>query len=48
MAAWAADVRTGAFPSDAESYHLPASSQLPASSANADMEGLYGGSARTA
>ena len=42
VAAWADDVRTGAFPSDAESYHAPA----------ADLgngtTGLYGGGARTA
>lgn len=39
MAAWAADVRAGAFPNDAESYHLPADTEI---------DGLYGGSARTA
>jgi 3-methyl-2-oxobutanoate hydroxymethyltransferase len=50
MASWASDVRTGAFPSDAESYHLPASSQLPgvAPSVAPELEGLYGGTVRTA
>ena len=42
MAAWADDVRSGAFPSDAESYHAPASETGPLST------GLYGGGSRTA
>ncbi|HLX88880.1 MAG TPA: 3-methyl-2-oxobutanoate hydroxymethyltransferase [Acidimicrobiales bacterium] len=31
VAAWAADVRSGAFPSDAETYHLPSSGHVPSS-----------------
>jgi 3-methyl-2-oxobutanoate hydroxymethyltransferase len=49
MSTWAADVRSGAFPTDAESYHLPASAQLAGvTPAAAEVDGLYGGSARTA
>lgn len=42
MSAWADDVRSGAFPSDAESYHAPATEAGPLST------GLYGGGTRTA
>ncbi len=42
MSAWADDVRSGAFPSDAESYHAPAAETGPLST------GLYGGGSRTA
>ena len=42
MAAWADDVRTGAFPADAESYHAPATEL------GSGATGLYGGGTRTA
>jgi 3-methyl-2-oxobutanoate hydroxymethyltransferase len=49
MSAWAADVRSGAFPTDAESYHLPSSTHVPdAPAAAPDVGGLYGGTVRTA
>lgn len=41
MTSWANDVRTGAFPADAESYHAPADM-------GSGSTGLYGGGARTA
>jgi 3-methyl-2-oxobutanoate hydroxymethyltransferase len=52
---WAADVRCGAFPSDAESYHTPAATEVdvevPAGGSNAgqaEVTGLYGSATRTA
>ncbi len=42
MSSWAADVRSGAFPSDAESYHAPATDSGPVPTA------LYGTGSRTA
>jgi 3-methyl-2-oxobutanoate hydroxymethyltransferase len=46
LQAFAADVRSGAFPSEAETYHLPAgvAAQLEAAAADDDVVvGLYGG-----
>ena len=42
VAAFAADVRSGAFPSDAESYHLPASAAAELGVDEEALVGLYG------
>src|SRR4051794_26544526 len=49
IAAFAADVRTGAFPSEEETYHLPAAAAeaLGATEERDDVMGLYGGATIT-
>jgi 3-methyl-2-oxobutanoate hydroxymethyltransferase len=42
VAAFAADVRSGAFPNDAESYHLPASAAVELGIEPEELVGLYG------
>jgi 3-methyl-2-oxobutanoate hydroxymethyltransferase len=42
IAAFASDVRSGAFPSDAESYHLPASAAAELGVDIEELVGLYG------
>jgi 3-methyl-2-oxobutanoate hydroxymethyltransferase len=42
LAAYAADVRSGAFPSDDESYHLPASAAAELGVEEHELVGLYG------
>jgi 3-methyl-2-oxobutanoate hydroxymethyltransferase len=42
IAAFAADVRTGAFPDDSESYHLPASAAAELGVGEHELVGLYG------
>lgn len=51
VASWAGDVRRGAFPSDAESYHGPGegfASEVAAGGDHSSDIGLYGGGARSA
>jgi 3-methyl-2-oxobutanoate hydroxymethyltransferase len=42
LASFAADVRSGAFPSDGESYHLPASAAAELGVEPEELVGLYG------
>jgi 3-methyl-2-oxobutanoate hydroxymethyltransferase len=42
VAAFAADVRSGAFPNDSESYHLPASAAAELGVSDDELVGLYG------
>jgi 3-methyl-2-oxobutanoate hydroxymethyltransferase len=42
IASFAADVRAGAFPNDAESYHLPASAAAELGVSDEELVGLYG------
>jgi len=42
VAAFAADVRAGAFPNDAESYHLPAGAAAELGVSDEELVGLYG------
>jgi 3-methyl-2-oxobutanoate hydroxymethyltransferase len=44
LGAWAADVRSGAFPSEEETYHLPAATAaaLRVADDETDVVGLYG------
>jgi 3-methyl-2-oxobutanoate hydroxymethyltransferase len=42
IAAFAADVRSGAFPNDAESYHLPATAAAELGVSEEELVGLYG------
>jgi 3-methyl-2-oxobutanoate hydroxymethyltransferase len=42
LAAFAADVRSGAFPDDGESYHLPAAAAAELGVREEELVGLYG------
>jgi hypothetical protein len=49
MRTFADDVRTGRFPSDAESYHLPDDVAAALFGSESDeIAGLYGGASKTA
>jgi 3-methyl-2-oxobutanoate hydroxymethyltransferase len=43
LAAYAADVRSGAFPGEEETYHLPAATAAALADEEAEITGLYGG-----
>jgi 3-methyl-2-oxobutanoate hydroxymethyltransferase len=42
VAAFAVDVRKGAFPAEEETYHLPAATAAALSDGDTDVAGLYG------